>query len=143
MTRPLTVLAVDDHTDTLENLCGLLRATGHRAAPAADGPSALRAAKEIGPDVVLLDILMPGMDGYEVGRELKRMRPERPPLVVAVSGSPADPARAGEAGIDLCIAKPVDPPGLLALLGRFGKVLETGEEVPSWPLTVPSKHRQE
>jgi CheY-like chemotaxis protein len=136
MTRRLTVLAVDDDPDTLDTLTQVLSLGGHEPAVAADGPSAVRAAAEVQPDVVLLDIRLPGMDGYEVGRAIKRSRPRKPPLVVSLSASAADPARAGEAGIDLHLTKPLQPAALLGLLGRFGRVLETGEEVQDGPLTV-------
>src|SRR5215211_2127987 len=97
---------------TRETLAALIRLEGHDVAVAADGPSAVRAAIRDRPDVVLLDIGLPGVDGYQVGRRIKESRPEKPPFVVAVTGLPEDPARREESGIDLHVMKPVDPDGL-------------------------------
>jgi len=77
------------------------------------------------------------IDGYEVGRRIKESRPEKPPFVIAVTAQPEDARRRGEAGIDLYLMKPVDPPRLASLLRRFGKVVEVAESVPQPPLTVP------
>ena len=68
------ILLVDDNTDSAESLGELLALSGHEVRTAADGPTALRAFDEFGPDVVLCDLGLPGMNGYEVGRTL-RARP--------------------------------------------------------------------
>jgi len=80
--------------------------------------------------VVLLDIAMPGLDGYEVGRRIKESRRQKSPFVVAVSGFAEDPARRAEAGIDLYLIKPVDPEELRRVLGRFGWLVELSESLP-------------
>jgi len=76
-----------------------------------DGLQALRMAVEFRPDVVLLDIGMPGLDGYEVARRLRALKRVKPLRIVAVTGwgLEADRARSREAGFDVHLVKPVDP----------------------------------
>jgi CheY-like chemotaxis protein len=111
------VLVVDDNPDAAETLAELLRMVGHKVVVAHDGPSALAQAKADPPDVVLCDIGLPGMDGYEVARQL-RAGGARGIRLVAVSGyaQPEDVARAIEAGFDAHVAKPLDPEELARLL---------------------------
>src|SRR5688572_7903558 len=90
-TRPgartgLHVLVVEDHADSAANMAMLLRLEGHEVWIAADGPAALCAAQAQPPDVVLLDIDLPGMDGYEVARLLRERPAEKAPFVIAVTG---------------------------------------------------------
>ena len=113
------VLVVDDNMDSAESLAMLLQIEGHDVWMAHDGPSALAAAREHRPEVVLLDIGLPaGMDGYEV---VQRMRPE-PGLegatIVAVTGygQEEDRRRAADAGFDGHLVKPVDIQQLRRLL---------------------------
>ena len=117
-TPALRVLVVDDNRDAAESLAMVLRLTGHEVALAHDGPGALDAAGSFMPDVVLLDIGMPGMNGYEVARRL-RARPEGRRLVLAALtgwGQREDKERALEAGFDHHLTKPVDPQQLEAVL---------------------------
>ncbi len=104
------VLVVDDNRDAAESLADLVSMLGHATEVAYDGPSALEKARAHPPDVVLCDIGLPGMDGYEVARAL---RAQHGPAIqlVAVSGyaQPEDVRRAGEAGFDAHLAKPPDP----------------------------------
>jgi PAS domain S-box-containing protein len=111
------VLVVDDNQDAADTLADLVRMLGHEAEVAYDGPGALRVAREQAPDVVLCDIGLPGMDGYEVARQLRRLSPNAV-RVVAVTGyaQPEDVARALHAGFDGHLAKPPDPAQLEALL---------------------------
>jgi signal transduction histidine kinase len=111
------VLVVEDNHDAAETLAELLKMEGHEVAVAHDGPNALTLAQAQEPDVVLCDIGLPGMDGYEVGRQLRaRCRPGL--RLVAVSGyaQPEDLARASESGFDAHIAKPADPHDIVRLL---------------------------
>lgn len=107
---PRRVLVVDDNVDAAETLAELLRHAGHEVAVAHDGPAALAAARADPPDVVLCDIGLPGMSGYDVARALRR---ERGPglLLVAISGyaQPEDVDAAHEAGFDRHLAKPPRP----------------------------------
>jgi CheY-like chemotaxis protein/two-component sensor histidine kinase len=113
------VLVVDDNTDAATSLARLLsRIYGQEVRVAHDGPEALQAAEEFHPELVLLDIGMPGMDGYEVARQL-RLRPGfEGTLLVALTGwgQESDRDRSREAGFDHHLVKPVDPDALLGLL---------------------------
>jgi len=120
----LRVLVVEDHADTTESMAVLLRLHGHEVDVAPDGPTALRIAAQNPPDVALLDIGLPGMDGFEVARRLQE-RPGKKPLLVAVTGygQEEDRRRSEQAGIDLHLLKPVDPEQLEKLLARFKTII--------------------
>jgi two-component system, chemotaxis family, CheB/CheR fusion protein len=110
----LRVLVVDDCHDTTDSLAILLRIWGQECVVAHDGPSALREVAVQGPDVILLDIGLPGMDGWEVARRLRQMPNTEGALLVAMTGygSAQDRIQSEEVGCDLHLLKPVDP-GLL------------------------------
>ncbi len=112
------VLVVDDNADAREALKFLLEDDGHVVRTAGDGPSALDEARSFRPDVILLDIGLPRLDGYEVARSLRVLPESARALVVAVSGygQPEDRARSRAAGFDLHLLKPVEPRRLLELL---------------------------
>jgi CheY-like chemotaxis protein len=114
------VLVVDDNVDAAEMLRALLEGLGHEVEAVHSGVEALAAAERFKPDVVLLDLGMPGMSGHEVARELSRRRSGPEPLIVAVTGwgKPEDRARAREAGIDVHLVKPVEEEELREVLGR-------------------------
>jgi PAS domain S-box-containing protein len=103
-------LIVDDNIDAAATLSLLLQLAGHTTCLAHDGPEALKAATEFKPDVVLLDLGLPGMDGYEVARVIRRMPELGRPVLVAVTGwgGPDDRARTKQAGFDEHLTKPVD-----------------------------------
>ena len=121
----LCILVVEDNGPAADALCLFLRDAGHDVDAVADGRSALAAAQARPPDVVLLDIGLPGMTGYEVARRLQRLSDPKRPLIVALTGHADDESRrlSEEAGIDLHLAKPVDPRELQAVLERFRSVL--------------------
>jgi PAS domain S-box-containing protein len=112
------VLVVDDNTDAAESLAVLLRLSGHDARVANDGFAALRAAQEMRPDLILLDIGMPGMDGYEVARRLRQDAAFRDVKLVALTGwgQEEDRRRSKSAGFDAHYVKPIDPDVLEKLL---------------------------
>jgi CheY-like chemotaxis protein len=115
---PRRLLVVDDHPDAGEMLAVLLRCWGHDVELALDGPSALASVERRRPDLVLLDIGLPGMSGYDVAERL-RSRPElRDVLLVALTGygQPEDKLRAARAGFAHHLVKPVDPAALQKLL---------------------------
>jgi len=112
------VLVVDDNRDAADTTAELVGLWGYRVRTAPDGPSALRAAREFRPRIVLLDIGLPGMDGYEVARQL-RQEPELAELfLMAVTGygQEEDRRRALEAGFNAHLPKPVDPEQLRQVL---------------------------
>jgi PAS domain S-box-containing protein len=111
------VLVVDDNEDAAETLAEMVRMLGHDVEVAYDGPTAVRRAGKYHPDLVLCDIGLPGMDGYEVAHELRAAHGHDVRLV-ALSGyaQPEDVATAMEAGFDEHVAKPADPQRLEQLL---------------------------
>jgi CheY-like chemotaxis protein len=115
---PCKVLVVDDNIDAAMSLAMLLRIWGHQVRTADDGPAALDAAAEFQPDAVLLDIGLPGMDGYEVAQRLRQQPSTMQVLLIAVTGygQDADRRRSREAGFDHHLVKPVDPETLRPLL---------------------------
>jgi CheY-like chemotaxis protein len=117
----LRVLVVDDCPDTTWSFSLLLRTWGHDAATVSDGPSALDQVDAYRPDVVLLDIGLPGMDGYEVARRLSVRPASCRPVVVSVSGygSEEDIRRSRESGCACHLLKPVQPEQLREMLDKF------------------------
>jgi CheY-like chemotaxis protein len=103
------VLVVDDNEDAAQSLALVLRLAGHEVRVARDGPEALALADAQPPEVVLLDIGLPGMDGYEVAVRLRERDVLAGALLVAVTGygQDEDRRRARDAGIDLHLTKPV------------------------------------
>jgi CheY-like chemotaxis protein len=116
--RPRRVLVVDDNRDAAESLALLLRLRGHEVREAYDGLDAVGAARAFRPDAVLLDIGLPGLNGYEVARRIRQEPSGRAALVVAVTGwgQDADKRRSAAAGIDHHMTKPVDLARLSELL---------------------------
>jgi CheY-like chemotaxis protein len=121
------VLVVDDEPEIAASMRDLLRRYGYVVRTAPDGPAAVAAATADRPDVVLLDLAMPGMDGWQLAENLRELPGERRPLLVAVSAyaSDADRRRSDEAGINLHLSKPAEPAVLAAILDRFAKVIGT------------------
>ncbi|QEG33633.1 ATP-binding response regulator [Bythopirellula goksoeyrii] len=113
-----TVLLIDDNQEAVHTLEALLSLDGCRTYAAFDGPSGLEAMTVVQPDFVLLDIGMPGMDGYEVVRRIRKEAALPRPIVIAISGwgSEEDRQRALRAGFDDHLAKPVDYGELVDLL---------------------------
>jgi len=112
------VLVVDDQPDSTDSLALLLRLRGHEVSTAADGPGAVDEFLRSKPEVVFLDLGLPGMSGYDVARRLRAMPEGRDVRLVAVTGygTEADRERTRAAGFDLHLAKPVDPHAVEALL---------------------------
>jgi CheY-like chemotaxis protein len=121
----LRVLVVDDNQDVAESQASLLQLMGHAAEVAHTGAAALAIADERHPDVILLDIGMPDMDGWEVARALREQKSPKRPFVIALSGfgQAEDMHQSAEAGIDLHLLKPADPDQLDAILRRFHRVI--------------------
>lgn len=104
------VLVVDDNRDAADTLALLLELMGHTTRTAHDGPAALEAAAAFEPDIVLLDIGLPRMNGYEVCRKLREEPWGRSAFVVALTGwgQAEDQRNASEAGFDRHLVKPVE-----------------------------------
>ncbi len=115
------VLVVDDNVDAADSIAMLLSLEGHEVVSVHAAHEALEAAQTFRPHVVLLDIGLPGMDGYEVARRLRsRQRIESMRLVAITGyGQQSDRERAREAGFDEHLVKPVDPDALRELLGSM------------------------
>ena len=116
----LRILVVDDHRDTADALAWLLRRSlGHEAIAVYDGPSALKAAEDHVPDVILQDLGLPGMDGYEIARRLRRSCAAKEPLLVAITAHPKPEAArlAEDAGFDRLLVKPLALAALQEVLG--------------------------
>jgi PAS domain S-box-containing protein len=116
--RRRRVLVVDDNVDAAESLTIVLRLLGHDVRAAPDGPSGLEVVRTYQPELVLLDIGLPGMDGYEVARRMRLMPEGRSVRLVAVTGygQEEDRRRAHDAGFDCHLTKPVNPQALEQLL---------------------------
>jgi two-component system CheB/CheR fusion protein len=112
------VLVADDNHDSAESLGMLLELAGHEVCLAYDGQEALEAASRFEPDVMLLDIGLPKLDGFEVATRLRRDRRHDRMLLVAVTGygTDGDRERARTAGFDHHLIKPVDPKALRDLI---------------------------
>ena len=121
------VLVVDDNVDAAIALGVLLRSLGHQTCVVHDGITALKMAPEFRPDVVLLDLGMPGMDGFETARRLRSLKRDRPFRIVAVTGwgQESDRVKTREAGFDLHLVKPVDMDVLAQALGKDDTITRT------------------
>ena len=121
------VLVVDDNVDAAHMMKAVLELDGHQVRVAHDGPSALAAAWELVPEVVLLDIGLPSMDGYEVARDLRADERIRGVYLVAVTGwgQEEDRARARASGFDAHLTKPADPAEIRRLVACAATRMET------------------
>ncbi|MBM4439643.1 MAG: response regulator [Candidatus Rokubacteria bacterium] len=115
------ILVVDDNRDSADSLAMLLRLTGEDVTTAYDGVEALEAAAHWRPDVVVLDIGMPKLNGYDACRGIRAERWGKGMVLIALTGwgQDQDRRRTEEAGFDAHLVKPVDPDALLALLARL------------------------
>jgi two-component system, sensor histidine kinase len=116
------VMIVDDNQDAAETLSMLLSYDGYATHVANDGHAALKSYEQFEPDVILLDIGMPGMDGYEVARRLRRNNIGLRSTIIAVTGwgQESDRILSRNAGIDHHLVKPVSLPRLLSLIASAG-----------------------
>jgi signal transduction histidine kinase len=125
------ILIVDDNEDAAETLARLLEFGGNSVQTAHDGLAALEATQRFDPQVVLLDIGLPKMDGYEVCRTIRRSRTNRRPLVVALTGWGQDDDRkkTKEAGFDYHLVKPVNFDLLTEILNKAGAAAGVSDSV--------------
>jgi DNA-binding response OmpR family regulator len=117
---PLRIVVVDDEPDTVVTLLMLLREQGYDAEGFGSGKAALEAIAKLDPDVVVSDIAMPRPNGWDVAKEVRRVRGEKPPpLMIAISGQytkGSDRILAQMAGFNYYLTKPCDPQVLIALV---------------------------
>jgi two-component system CheB/CheR fusion protein len=116
----LRVLVVDDNADAAESICVYLTMEGHDVRTAHDGETALEIAEAFLPEVVVLDIGLPGLNGYDVARELRARPKTAHALLIALTGygQPQDAFRSKAAGFDHHVVKPVQPERLSDLLSK-------------------------
>jgi CheY-like chemotaxis protein len=118
---PETILVADDNPDVVESLRMILSTLGSTVHVAHDGAAALEVAKRVRPHAAIVDIGMPGLNGYEVARAVRKHFGDTTScLLIALTGwgQDEDRKRAHEAGFDIHLTKPVDPNQLLAALAR-------------------------
>jgi two-component system CheB/CheR fusion protein len=112
------VLIVEDNVDQAQTMRAFLSLKGHSLEIAATGPRALDIARRFRPDVVLLDIGLPGIDGFEVARQLKSEHGDALRIIaVSAYGSESDRQQSLEAGCEVHLVKPADPRFIESLLG--------------------------
>jgi PAS domain S-box-containing protein len=118
---PRRILVVDDNVDAAESLALVLRLSGHEVRTAHDGSGALAQAATFRPEVVLLDLAMPGMGGYETGRRVRELQGLQQVVLVALTGlgQEEDRQRSQEAGFHAHLVKPVEPVALQQLLASL------------------------
>jgi CheY-like chemotaxis protein len=116
-----SILIADDNRDSADSLAMYLTIKGHDTNTVYDGEQAVAAAEAIRPDVVLLDIGMPKLDGYEVCRRIREQPWGRGTLIVALTGwgQKQDEGRTAAAGFDRHMVKPVEPAALTSLLAAL------------------------
>jgi CheY-like chemotaxis protein/anti-sigma regulatory factor (Ser/Thr protein kinase) len=115
---PRRILIVEDSRDSRDMLRYLLEHAGHEVHEAADGPSGVEAILKVRPDIALVDVGLPGLDGYEVARRVRADAAGGKVRLVALTGYglPDDHRRSQEAGFDAHLVKPVDPARLAAVI---------------------------
>jgi CheY-like chemotaxis protein len=125
------ILIIEDNRDSADTLAYMLQAMGHETAVAYTGPDGLRSVIDWRPDVVLCDIGLPGMIGYEIVRAIRQNPITQKVLLIAVTGygSDFDKQLAKDAGFDFHFTKPVDVMQLLPLFEDAGASPQTGAKV--------------
>jgi signal transduction histidine kinase/CheY-like chemotaxis protein len=115
------VLVIDDNIDAAESIAVFLRLEGHEVRTVSDGPQAVAIAQVFAPQVAVIDIGLPGMNGYEVARRLRVKGGEAPALLIALTGygQKEDRARSSEAGFDHHFVKPADPRLIQAAIAKW------------------------
>jgi len=122
--RDRKVLIIDDNEDAAESLSAFLEESGLSCASALDGPSGLDAVARFAPDTILIDLGLPGLDGYEVARRIRGLPGGDKYLAIAITGygRARDRERSAEAGFDAHLVKPVDLDQLLTILHTMDRM---------------------
>jgi CheY-like chemotaxis protein len=115
------ILIVDDNNDAAESVARFLELEGHEVKTVADGAQALASVPVFAPQVVVLDIGLPGLSGYEVARRIRTLPPMHEALLIALTGygQKEDQLRAIEAGFDRHFVKPTDPRTIVELIAQW------------------------
>lgn len=113
------ILVVDDNEDCRVALKTFLEASGYSVAEAADGEEAVESARETDPDLILLDIMMPGVDGLEAARRIRRASDVDGVVIVAISAMEGAEKASRAAGCDACVTKPLDMAEFSSRVGRW------------------------
>jgi CheY-like chemotaxis protein len=135
--RVLQVLVVDDNKEFTELFAMELRTSGYEVRVAGDGPTALQIALKQPPDVILTDLSLPGMDGYELAKLLRAQLAPKNPVVIALTGydKDSDRLRSKAEGFQFHFVKPVEPSLLRLLLGDLAR------SAPLSTSAVPEENR--
>lgn len=131
----LKVLIVDDQPDIVETLASCVKQWGHEVALAYSGEQAVTVAETFGPHVVLLDIMMPDMDGYVVAKKLRKMGDITVVGVTALQGE-EHRHKSWDSGFHFYLVKPVNPEKLKKLLDGFQRTLNVGEKAKESGITA-------
>lgn len=115
------ILVVDDNKDSADSLAMVLKAMGYEVRTAYDGQEGVEAAQSFHPQVVLLDLSMPRLDGYQAARRIRQQPGGKDMVLIALSGwcQEDDRRRCEQAGFDRHLAKPVEPEALQSLVENF------------------------
>lgn len=126
--RRLRIIVADDDRDHVITLAALLMDEGHEVRELYLGSEVVRLVREFDPDVALIDISMPGMNGYDAAREIRQEFGKRRPMLIAITGwrQSSDRILAKLAGFDHHMPKPFDPKALLELISPLAEGSGTG-----------------
>jgi CheY-like chemotaxis protein len=129
--RPLSIVFVEDNTDVRETVAELLRDWGHTVHEAEDGPTGWETILLVKPDVALVDLGLPGFDGLELARRVRKAPALRGVRLVALTGfgQASDRVRSREAGFDVHLVKPAQPATLLSALTAVTEMHESAGPV--------------
>jgi DNA-binding response OmpR family regulator len=128
------ILVVEDNANLAYGLTASLELEGHQVAVARDGAEGLRAVRETAPDLVILDLMLPEMDGYRVLKTIRAEGRDVPVLILTARGAESDKVLGFRLGADDYVTKPF---GLLELLARVGALLRRARPVPAEAAPAP------
>ena len=125
---PRRILIVDDNPEIVMSLNTLLSMSGNTTYTARDGEEAMTVAEQVRPEIILLDLGMPKLDGFEVCRRIRQQAWGKEMVLVALTGWGHDEARTKtrQFGFDMHLVKPLDPETLFLVLASIGPVTPTG-----------------
>jgi CheY-like chemotaxis protein len=133
--KSLRIVVIDDNVDANESLNAVLQVMGHEVSAAFDGTAGFELIRDTHPKLVVCDIGLPGMDGYQIIARVRETMKDELPVMIALTGygQPEDRARALAAGFDHHLTKPVDVEELLRVIAAQGESLRTRATPPPAP----------